>query len=387
MFSVSNDEAKAAHKVTLIGSALDATLGGLKIFVGYWGNSSALIADGIHSLSDLLSDVLVLVATHFGRQQADAKHPYGHARFETLATFILGGLLIAVAGALAYQAIKELVTADFNALLPASETLIIAALSIAGKEWIYHYTMRVARAIRSDLLKANAWHSRSDALSSVVVFIGIGGALMGWPWLDQVAALVVAFMVAHIGASLAWNSIEELVDTALPEQDVQKIHKLALSVQEVKNVHGLRTRKMGAAILLDIHLQVDQCISVSEGHHIGVCVARQLRNHFTDIGDITFHIDSEYDQEIPSTANLLPLRTQIIQELTLAWAELLHWQDIARLRLHYLNNKIHLDICLRAQAAKVDPLQLRQALQGKLWFADLTLEYLVEELASSPNKV
>lgn len=357
MSSHHNTETRAAHKVTLIGMVVNALNAAAKILVGFWANSAALVADGIHSLSDLLSDFLVLGATHFGRKKADHDHPYGHDRYETLATLLLGAILIAVAGALVWDSLSRLFSPG-ELITPGAIALLVAVASILSKEWIYRYTLRIARKINSKLLEANAWHHRTDSLSSIVVFIGIGGALLGFPWLDQLAAVLVGIMVARIGIQLIWNSLKELVDTALPDEETQKIREVARSVPGVRDVHHLRTRTMGSRSLLDIHLQVAPHASVSEGHEIGVWVARQLRDTFEHISDVTFHIDPEDDEETdnPDPARMLPLRPQVLDSLHQRWIGDPDYERPHHTTLHYLN--LGIDVDLFYSADQVQPEQL-----------------------------
>lgn len=366
---------REAHKVTLIGAALDAALGLAKIIVGWLSNSHALIADGIHSLSDLLTDAMVLVVTHFGRQAPDKEHPYGHARYETLGTLVLGSLLIAVAGAITYDSLIRLINPT-ELKIPTWPALVVAGISILSKEWIFRYTLHIAKKIKSDLLIANAWHSRSDALSSIVVLIGIAGAMLGIHWLDQAAALVVGIMVAHIGWKLMSGSLKELVDTALPEEDTQRLRTQALTIEGVRDVHSLRTRKMGSQVFMDIHLQVNPKISVSEGHQIGVKVAGMLREFHEDVSDITFHIDAEDDSDQPSPPleSLLPLREELIKELQQAWEPLAFKPESSQIVLHYLNNRVDIDLYLSDRLSEqLTEDKLRQALQNNTWLGALRL--------------
>ncbi|MBE0507114.1 MAG: cation transporter [Marinospirillum sp.] len=352
-------ETRAAHKVTLIGMVVNALNAAAKILVGFWANSNALIADGIHSLSDLLSDVLVLGATHFGRQKADKDHPYGHDRYETLATLLLGAILIAVAGALVWDSINRLLSPG-DLVVPGAIALLVAALSILSKEWIYYYTLRIANKINSKLLKANAWHHRTDSLSSIVVFVAVGGALLGYAWLDQLAAVIVGLMVARVGIKLIWDSLKELVDTALPPEETQKIRAVAQSVDGVRDVHHLRTRTMGSRSLLDIHLQVAPHVSVSEGHEIGVWVARRLRDEFDHISDVTFHIDPEDDAETdnPDPANMLPLRPDVLAQLHQRWGGDEDYERPHHTTLHYLDLGIDVDLFYSAEQVNSNNIEL-----------------------------
>ena len=364
---------REAHKVTLIGAALDTLLGVAKIIVGWFSQSHALIADGIHSLSDLLTDALVIIATHYGRQAPDKEHPYGHARFETLGTLILSSILIAVAGAIAYDSLLRLLNAE-NLQIPTWPALVVAAISIVSKEWIFRYTLHIANKMKSDLLKANAWHSRSDALSSIVVFIGIGGSMLGIQWLDQIAAFIVGLMIAHIGWKLMSDSLKDLLDTALPEEETRSIIELASQIKEVKGVHSLRSRKIGALVFLDIHLQVNPTISVSEGHQIGMKVITLLHQHDLSY-DITFHIDAEDDSHRSYHDHpALPLRQELLLDLQQAWQPLGFVPAPSQLVLHYLNHKVDIDLYLNSTLPEdINQTDLVQPLTQYTWLGELRL--------------
>ena len=211
-----------AQRVTWVGAIVNLVLAVLKIIVGIFGHSAALVADGIHSLSDLASDFVVLLASKHGSQPADENHPYGHARIETAATVVLGILLMIVAVGIAWDAVERSLTPD-AIIRPSMLAILVAILSLASKEWLYQYTMAVARRIHSKLLEANAWHHRSDAISSVVVLIGVAGAMAGYAVLDAIAAFIVAMMIGHIAWQLISNSVKELVDTAVDDETQQQI--------------------------------------------------------------------------------------------------------------------------------------------------------------------
>lgn len=352
---------KVAQKVTLIGMFLDLGLGFLKLVIGGIANSHALLADGIHSLSDAVTDIFVLFVTRISSHAPDANHPYGHARFETLATMLLGSSLIAIAVILAYNYFSLLVTARDDSL-PTWPALAVALLSIVCKEWIFRYTRRAGEQLRSNLLIANAWHSRSDALSSIIVFIGIAASMLGLPWLDIVAALAVAFIIGKIGARLVWATLKELVDTGLDETELTAIRETLLSIAGINGVHDLRTRRMGQSILLEMHLQVGPGISVSEGHNIGEWAARELLNQFVSINDVTFHIDAEDDHSahLRANDNLLPLRQEVIESLNNCWPASL---EIDHITLHYLNNRIDIELYLsQCDTTAITPAEIKQQL-------------------------
>lgn len=352
------------RKVTLIGSVVDLLLGIAKIIIGYIAHSQALVADGIHSLSDLLTDVLVLVAAKHASRSADAEHPYGHGRIETVMTVVLGATLILVAVGIAYDAVSRLFSpADIVA--PTTLAMVIAVLSIILKEAIYHYTMHAARRLRSKLLRANAWHSRSDAISSVVVVIGLAGAMAGLYYLDAVAAVVVGVMIAKIGWDLAYSSFRELIDTALDKERVAQIKQLIQHVDGVNTLHMLRTRSMGPDALVDVHILVDPRLSVSEGHLISEQVRQRLIDQFDEVRDVMVHIDPE-DDEVVAPSRHLPGRKQVLSELHQCWQTIEPAAWVDDITLHYLNGAIHVEAVLPLQhfattsEAEAAAAQLRQ---------------------------
>jgi cation diffusion facilitator family transporter len=334
--------AQIMTRVTAIGAVVDGSLGVFKIVIGLISQSHALVADGVHSLSDLGTDVLVILAAKWSHEKPDANHPYGHDRIETLATLILGSVLLTVAGGILYDSTKRFLE-DVIIINLGASAFIVTFASIVSKEAMYHFTSHYAKKLNSKLLLANAWHSRTDSLSSIAVLIGLIGVSFDLVWLDAVAALVVAFFVAKIALTLLWDATQELIDTALPLEQVDAIRAVALGVPGLRDVHRIRTRSMGGKTLMDLHLQVDSRVSVSEGHEIGCWVAASVRAEFDDIIDITFHVDPEndadVDQEGPSS--LRPLRETVIEDLTGDWSGLCEVQEF---RLHYLRGKIDVEL-------------------------------------------
>lgn len=369
------DRSKHAVKVTLIGSAIDLLLGVAKLMVGALINSQALIVDGIHSLSDLFTDGMVLVIAKISHQAPDEDHPYGHERFETLGTVILGGFLVAIAGALVYDSIMRL----FSNGEPLENGMIgiaIAAISIISKEWIYRFTLKVGNAINSPLLIANAWHSRSDALSSVVVLVGLLGVIAGFPILDLIAALLVAFLIGKIGWDLSWSSIKQLVDTALPQETVDEIRNEILQVDGVIDAHDLRTRQLGPHVAVDVHVQVDANISVSEGHEIGEWVESRIKEKFPEVTDVVFHIDSKAHQGAPFHTEhnaQLPLRPAIENALTEAWLNLLPTASIDHINLHYGSSTVDVVVFVNSgwENCPATIEQLRTACSDLEWLGEL----------------
>ncbi len=332
------------RKVTLIGSVIDLLLGVVKLLYGVLASSQALIADGLHSLSDLATDFLVLFAAKHAHREADTEHPYGHGRIETVATVALGMALAAVAFGICFDAVRRLLEPE-TLLHPGPAALAVALVSVASKEAIYQYTARVAHRLRSKMLHANAWHSRSDAISSIIVVVGVGGAMVGIPWLDAVGAIGVALMIAKIGWDLLWKSLQELIDTALEPELVENIRQNILAVDGVRTCHMLRTRHSGSDALVDVHILVDPALSVSEGHQIGERVRARLISEMEQVADVTVHIDPE-DDELTSPCDHLPLRDEMLRRLHEQWRPLGIEPYIRKVVLHYLDGKVHVDVFL-----------------------------------------
>jgi cation diffusion facilitator family transporter len=354
--------------VTLWGVLINIVLSVTKLLGGIWGHSQALIADGLHSLSDLASDGMVLLAARHAGEEADEDHPYGHARFETLATVGLAGLLIIVGLGIAYDALLRLVN-TVPPETPAIYTLWIAGFSVLSKEALYHYTRIVGKRINSSMLAANAWHHRSDAISSIVVLIGIIGAQMGMPKLDAFAAIVVALMVLKIGYELGYHSIQELVDTALDPVVVDKIRNRILAHEDVRELHMLRTRRMGQNALVDVHILVSPKLSVSEGHHISEAVEKALIDSFEEINDVTVHIDPE-DDELSALNRNLPSRSELIIMLNQEWSKLPELAGIDDVTLHYLSGKI----CVEASLPLATLESVEQGVRLKQLFSEASMK-------------
>ncbi|GAB6067060.1 cation diffusion facilitator family transporter [Methylothermus subterraneus] len=355
---------EAKLHVTLMGAAVNVLLAAGKIAGGIYGRSEALIVDGIHSVSDLATDALVFFTLRLAGRGADETHPYGHGRFETAAAIGLGLVLAAVAAGVILDAAERL-QQEASLWLPSRWTLLAAGASILVKEGLYRYTLKVAHRTGSRLLRANAWHHRSDAVSSLVVVAGIVGSLYGYRFADAVAAIVVGLMIAKIGFELILDSARELVDTGLPATRVRQIEKAILSTEGVKSLHSLRSRQMAGEALLDVHIQVSPEISVSEGHAIADKVRDLLLEQFEEISDVTVHIDAERDLNQPPLR--LPLRPQVLAELQKAWSHLPYARQIQKINLHYLEGKIAVDVylplaLLSSETSAEDILnQLRQA--------------------------
>ena len=340
----SSSRYKDTVRVTIIGSIVDFLLGVAKITIGFAAQSQALIADGVHSLSDLVTDFAVLYAAKHSHQEADEEHPYGHGRIETVVTVGLGIALMGVAVGIMIDATNRLFNPN-TLFEPGILALAIAIVSVFAKEAIYQYTMVIARRYRSNMLKANAWHSRSDAISSIIVVIGIIGSMAGLTYLDAIAAIGVGIMIAKIGWDLAWHSVKELIDTGLEAERVKEIEKNILGVDGVTTLHILRTRQIGADALVDVHIQVEPYISVSEAHYISETVRSKLIKEVEEVIDVMVHIDPE-DDEHEASIEKLPLRAEMLKKLDLAWADVEEAKKIDSITMHYLEGKIQIELLL-----------------------------------------
>ncbi|WP_239986742.1 cation diffusion facilitator family transporter [Fastidiosibacter lacustris] len=305
---------RASKKVTITSMFVNTLLAALKMVIGLIGRSPALFADGIHSFSDLLSDIMVLFATKHANKGADYNHPYGHERIETLATVVLSIMLIMIALLISYHSIQNWFIGEL--IIPDQWTIYAAIFSIVANEGLFRYIMVTANRIGSDLLRANAWHSRSDMWSSVVVLIGLIGTTLGVTWMDSLAAIIVSIMIGKMGVEWCYKALSELVDTGVNEEILHKIEETIAKVDGVKRFHCLRTRKMAGQIILDVHVLVDSHITASEGHYVAEHVRGALALKIENIKDITVHVDvAEHPEQIVDPKDMPPNRTEIMRQL------------------------------------------------------------------------
>ncbi len=343
------------QRVTIVGAIVNTALAAGKVVFGIIGQSQSLIVDGVHSLSDLLSDGVVLAASRVGSKGPDLDHPYGHARIETAATIGIGILLMLVSAGFAWDAMRRVLDPELL-WQPGWIALVAAVVSVLAKEVLYHYTVRAGRIARSRLIEANAWHHRSDALSSIIVVVGVIGAMAGALWLDAVAAIVVAAMVGWVGWRFAWNAVSELVDTGLAQQELGPLHEEIEAVKGVRAHHSLRTRRMGADVLVDVHVLVEPQISVSEGHRIADEVRARLIRSIEDVAEVLVHVDYEPDPDEPDDGTALPLRARVEADLSAAWSSISAAANPERIVLHYRDRWIDVEVLLPADRVAPDAL-------------------------------
>lgn len=279
-----------ANKVTIKSIIWNVILTVIKILAGILGKSNAMIADGVHSASDIISSIGVLIGSYVSSRPGDKEHNYGHEKAETLVSFMLSILLIIVSISIGIQAIQSLFNLD-GLQVPTLLPLIVSVISILIKEYQYRITIKVAKKINSPALKADAWHHRSDALSSIAAFIGIGGAILGFKALDPIASIVVAIFVAKVGIEILLGSINELMDVSVDEEQESQITEIANSTEGVKKLGNLRTRKHGAMAYVDLTICVEGSLTVTQGHDIANKLEKRVINEMEFVKGITVHVD------------------------------------------------------------------------------------------------
>lgn len=334
----------AAQRVTWVSIIVNALLSTLQVVIGLFAHAQSLVADGLHSLADLIADIFVLIASRYSHNPADENHPYGHERIETVASLVLGVLLAATGAAILWSAIGRLQNlADAPPLHGIA--LWVAVLTLLGKEGLFRYMLKVGTDLRSPMLVANAWHARADAASSLVVAAGIGGSLMGWRLLDPIAAIVVGLMILRMSWQFMLEALRELVDTAIPDAERSALLTTINDTPGVIACHAIRTRRMAHKVLVDAHVQVAPRISVSEGHQIAETVhARVLAEHI-DVLDVLVHVDVEADGIPPDTEQ--PSRATILDHVRTALG--LPELESAQLTLHYLHSGLEAVVTLKAE--------------------------------------
>ena len=284
------------YKVTVLGSIINIMLVAVKFAFGVLGHSAAMIADAVHSLSDLISDVVVLVFVRLSNKPQDKDHDYGHGKYETLATSFIGLALLFVGVLILYSGIEKITMALRGEPLrqPGMIALVAALLSVALKEWCYRFTVSVGKKVQSQAVVANAWHHRSDAFSSIGTALGIGGAIFlgdKWTVLDPIAAVVVSIFIIKTAFTLMKQASDELLEKSLPEEVERKITEIAESEEGVSGIHNIRTRRIGNRISIEMHLRMPGELSLYEAHRRASDIERELRCHFGDGTYINLHIE------------------------------------------------------------------------------------------------
>ena len=330
-------------RIILIGALANLLLATLKIVGGILGQSTAMLADGIHSLSDLLTDAVVLFTHKIGQLPADENHPYGHGRAETIGATLIGAVIITAGFGLAYESWKIISTGAFR--IPLVPAAMAAVLSIIINEALFRYTRTVGEETSSPSLVANAWHHRSDAISSVAALVGISGAMAGYPIMDPIAAVVVAVLIVKVGYDIAFKGLRDLMDTALHETETRRIETMINNLPGVIETHNLRTRRIGGEVLMDVHILVDHEASVTEGHQIAENVRRELIRAMGNVQDVLVHVDTEDDASFETIywANRFYLEKQVDPIID----SMKDIKERTHLRAHYHGGKTTLEVFVR----------------------------------------
>ena len=341
------------QRVTLVAMATNFTLSVLQVVVGLFANAFSLVVDAVHSFSDLLTDGLVLLAARTGADPADADHPYGHDRIETVVSMFLGLVLVAVGTGFLWSAGARIQSAaDLPVLHPVA--LWTALLTLIAKEGLFRYTRAAGRRLESRMLEANAWHARTDAASSLVVAVGIGGGLLGYRFVEPLAAALVGFMIVRMGVMLAYAAIRELIDTAASADLVRRISETIRETPGVIDVHDLRTRRMANRVLCDAHVQVDPRITVSEGHYIAESVHRRVCRQHAAVDDLLVHIDAEDDMDAAHVPGaVIPSRADLIAHVRTVLGD--EFPAPTRVLVHYLGGRAEVEVFFPAKLLRDAP--------------------------------
>jgi cation diffusion facilitator family transporter len=364
---------REGRRVTWVSVGVNLVLTLTQISVGLLAHAQSLVADGFHSLSDLVADFMVLVANFHSRHPADDRHPYGHQRIETAASFGLGLLLVATGGGILWAAAGRI--QHMESLPPVAPIALWVAMgTLVAKEGLFRYMLHIGEKLRSPMLIANAWHARSDAASSLVVTAGIAGSLLGYPFLDPVAAVIVGFMILRMGVEFSWDALRELMDESLSGEEVAAIRSTLVETPGVVDLHELRTRRMAHQALVDAHIRVDPRISVSEGHRIAESARRRVLQAHPEVLDVLVHVDAEDDSQ-PLPRSDFPERSVLEAHLH----ELLGADTpaFARVTLHYLGQKVEAEIVfsdvLAPEALGAIEGRLAERLAGDPWVRSVVL--------------
>lgn len=375
------DRSEAARHVTWVSILVNLVLTVMQIVVGVFAHAQSLVADGFHSLADLVADFMVLIANKHSSSPADEDHPYGHERFETLAALALGLVLIGTGCGILYTAIERLQHLD---TLPpvASIALWTAFATLAGKELLFRYMLRVGERLRSPMLVANAWHARADAASSLVVAAGIAGSLMGWRFLDPIAAIIVGLMVVRMGWRFSWEALAELIDTGIPAAERAAVMETILATPGVLACHSLRSRRMAHKVLVDARVQVSPYISVSEGHQIAETVHDRVLDAHIDVLDVMVHVDVDTGGQ--RLARQQPSRAAIAAALRESGLSAL---DETTLTLHYLNHGLEVIVLLPAGHVTPDAAMLLENLRHCFPEAKPPIARLALEISAADERM
>ena len=348
-----------------VGVVINVVLTVLKFIIGTIGNSTALLADAAHSLSDLITDGVAYFSLKISAEKPDEKHPYGHGRAETIGSAIIGVAVLVVGVGIAWEVLQKVLTGSVG--VPGTIAIWAALLSIILKEALFHYTKHEGEKMRSESLIANAWHHRSDALSSVAALIGIAGATQGYPLMDPLAAVVVASMVSKVGWDISSDAVQNLMDRGVSEDELKEMEEIVTNAQGVLDHHELKTRVVGSDTFVDIHIQVSPRISVSEAHNIAESVRRELRERIEHVTDALVHIDAEDDL---SGRHYKVARKPVEAAVKEIIKEFPGVELDGEITLHFLLNQVCVDVIIKVD----DRITIREASEKVKALAERILE-------------
>lgn len=344
MTDANKESLALGYKATIISSISDVALAALKFAAGTLGHSSALIADALHSLTDLATDFVSFVSLKISHQKPDEDHPYGHGRAETIGTAVIGIVVVIVGLWLSWEQVIALEQGHENR--PTWLAAAAAAASMVIKEAMYWYTLAIGKKARSESVIANAYHHRSDSLSSLAALIGIGGATLGYHAMDPLAAIIVGLMIIHMGGKITWDATQNLMDSGLSREELEELNRIIEAVPNVLHHHDIKTRRAGRDVFIDCHIQVSPRISVSEAHNIAETVRHDLRHRAPHVTDAMVHIDSEDDSEGGRLYNdQRVLVEKAVTEILAQSPDIRLAEDII---LHYFLKNLAVDITLES---------------------------------------
>ena len=353
------------EKATWIGVFVNILLSFVKIIAGMIGNSAAMVADGVHSFSDLITDFVTLTSLRIAGVKPDKEHPFGHARAQVIGSLFVG-LVVCFVGAGMLLTAAEMANSD-ELLSPTVLALWGAIISIFAKVFLFKYTDAVGRKINSDAVIANAKHQLSDALSSVAALIGIVGAMIGYPVADPIAASVVGLMICYAGMDILWGAVQGLMDVSASAEQLSLIHCRAMICEGVRGVHDLRTKRIGSEVYAELDIEVSDWISVSEAHNIAALVQSSLMQSFGWIKDVTVHVDIESTEKHYDSWTKNGGRKALESFLACQFASLNYIQQLGHVVIHFRDGRVTVEVNVVANSGKVNDAWIEiKALQSRL---------------------
>lgn len=286
------DETAVIRKLSLVGIIGNVFLSAFKFIAGIMGNSSAMVSDAVHSLSDVFATFIAFLGVRFGRREADASHPYGHERIESLAAIVLGLILLVTGVGIGWVGLEKILAGNYESLpIPGMIALVAAIVSIAVKEGMFWYTRHWARVIRSSAFEADAWHHRSDAMSSIGALVGVGGSMLGYPVLDPIASVVICLFILKQGISIIYDALKKMLDTSCGEQFEEEVRQLVDAENQVEHIDMLRTRMFGDKVYIDMEIAIDGSVQLTDAHAIAERVHDDIEHAFPEVKHVMIHVN------------------------------------------------------------------------------------------------